>query len=913
VSTIPLIRFDQKRLSSCSQEEREPLVKRGSGERFVEARGAPVGKRSSGEKAGSNGSKELGRSFSHVYQSSPLASPKEGGLMRSFSISPRIHATEMACVAAEIEKFFFKGFPAPILHVISQASCNQYAFLSEDGYVLAAALAKERLLDIFLHAITFLTSADESPVKVKEQRNLLVEIGLRMLIQPHAAGLISDPYRRSIVDHIVSAQWEKPPSPKSQDRLLKAQKAAKKFQYLLLSAQTAVELGRPDSYHSEKIAERGNRLISEWIKDSSHEASWKKIQAQQSENEGWLQAHKTFLLAMSWLLLQKSGNVDFNHDQQETLFQLGLRVVIFPEAAWITDPDIGSVVERIACIKWEREPSQKFKTLLQKAKKAVKERGPHFLSSEEISKKGISLISQWVEGSKRQKIWEKLRGKMEDNHGSCQVQETFLQGIRKLLLKESDQGFFNQAQKESLFQWGLQVLSSPDMPLLDTHPLWDSLKVKKLGEKLISASAKEFNSPTIQMLGCSVHAVITTPLISLKELQFLLLWIQSDFPRNKETMDLIAGLREGDSEGSIYHFAVHRFLELIEKTKDPIPLTRLLQFIHDWREVPANQDLAFKPAFFNKWKRLQSVFQTNPVLKKELGEDWIKEIFAPREPVPLPIFPKIQVFNPLHLQEVRSSSVPLSIWPIWKDKEVVKKLHDSIVFYLLEPRRNVEISDLFAPEGESRALSKQAQCSEQVTECLGGQFLACQTVAEVREFVEIVSEVQIRLLKSAAYEAAQAVHSVFGAPPIVRLLKIFLKDKRFNKLYEPPHAACCQLNGGKELKRLQEENPNAFEVFSLFSRDLDRAGVNPYRFTEKGEVNLDRLKALGALLNRFVERTRRTFEFWTAQEDFNPHPFFLQVFESQPVGFSDERMARSKVIHPEGSLKYWDIELPSPK
>ncbi len=580
-----------------------------------------------------------------------------------------------------------------------------------------------------------------------------------------------------------------------------------------------------------------------------------------------------------------SEKLTLNHVKRRRILEMGLRAIGQPHLNYLFGkPEIKQKIQRIVSVKPEKVQTPRFQELIERAKHAV-DLGVQG-SSREVAQKGLQSLSQLIESSQEREIFKNIKDNNERS-SDLSAQKTFLIAINKLLLKKK------KCAEKFVLNLGLRILTFPDM-----RPLFEIVKMKKIAGKIMEMNRREFNSPTTQTLIEYAHVVIHSPPTSLRELQFLLYWIQADFLFSEGTFDLIAGLRGWDLEGNCYRFAIHRFMEMAKwENKDHEVLYRLLQFIYFWRQTPANQDL-IALGDDGDWRSLLRCL-SEPGLedfKKEIPKDFLNDMFyqgscsikmeqsqLKLEPFlaesDLPEMESEQFF----LKEALGGEAIVDMTcQIWKDKGIVRLLRDSIISYLLEARERVTVGDLlFSRKEDVESLHIQARRFNQVIEFLVGQILSSSKEAE--KIVKVICQVQKELIDLSAFEAAAAVYAVFQRPSVKKLAPLFSQDELFVSLFDSPEAVFSGKDGGRKLRELQNKGEVVFEALNLFLQDLSQLKEEVPDFTEEGRVNVGKLRQLGKTLNRFVRLKPQLAEYWTLKMKLVPNDFLLMAFQSQSV------------------------------
>ena len=409
----------------------------------------------------------------------------------------------------------------------------------------------------------------------------------------------------------------------------------------------------------------------------------------------------------------------------------------------------------------------------------------------------------------------------------------------------------------------------------------------------IGGSSKEIVEEELRQMSGSIQEVVQTPPISFKGLQLLLFWTQTDFPMNEDTFDLIGGIREWDTDENIYRFAIHRFMEMAQlDNRDPEVMVRLLYFIYYWHLTPANQD---RDSLKNiaEWNQLV-IHLSDPKqakLRREVPEELIKELLEPREVPPEIHLPEVKGGNPVFRYDSKV------VYQIWKEKEVVKWLPDSIVFFLLQSGQQGGVADLVSSKDNGDFISVHTKRSNQVTQVLAGQIrtAARRSTEQARQIIEILSCVQKELISVSAFEAEAAVYAVFRQPSIKRICRAFRDSKLFSALFENPEIEALHgiKENAKKLRDLQDcrqkEGHGVFESSTLILWDLIQFRKNGADFTEKGVIDIDRLKMFGKIFHQFLTRREQALKFWTSPEaKLQPNPFFLMAFGAQTGKVGDE-------------------------
>ena len=409
----------------------------------------------------------------------------------------------------------------------------------------------------------------------------------------------------------------------------------------------------------------------------------------------------------------------------------------------------------------------------------------------------------------------------------------------------------------------------------------------------IGGFSEEIAEEELRQMSGSIQAVVQTPPISFKGLQLLLFWTQTDFSMNEDTFDLIAGIREWDTDENIYRFAIHRFMEMAQlDNRDPEVMVRLLYFIDYWHLVPANQG---RDSLRNiaEWDQL-AIHLSDPKqakLRREIPEELIKDLLEPRKVPPEIHLPEVKGGNPLFRYDSKV------VYQIWKEKWVVKWLQDSIVLYLLQSGQQGSVADLVSSKDKGDFISIRTKRSNQVTQLLAGQIRAAarRSIEEARQIIEILSCVQKELISVSAFEAEAAVYAVFRQPPIKRICRAFRDSKLFSTLFENPEIEALHgiKENGKKLRDLQDsrqkEGHGVVESSTLILWDLIQFRKNGADFTEKGVIDIDRLKMFGKIFHQFLTRREQALKFWASPEaNLQPNPFFLMAFGAQTGEVGDE-------------------------
>ncbi|MCC6127596.1 MAG: hypothetical protein IT584_00110 [Chlamydiae bacterium] len=247
------------------------------------------------------------------------------------------------------------------------------------------------------------------------------------------------------------------------------------------------------------------------------------------------------------------------------LIEAALKILRLPQiSSLLIRIDVDEAAKSIISRGAEDCKNQKLLSLADETKDIVnhyRERRSILLS--DIAEKGIAILFDFYKISEDQQIISDLSSLFSmDPYPS---EKTFLFATYKLLCEKKDAFRLTHLQKEVLLQQFVQMILHPNLA-----PLASILNIKKMSQELLIVDGTD--SLRTQRLKRSTKALISTTVLSLKELQFMLFWIQSNLAKTSDTLDLAGGTREWDPEGKLYQTAVSRFLELAQRMKPDLEL-----------------------------------------------------------------------------------------------------------------------------------------------------------------------------------------------------------------------------------------------------------------------------------------------------------------------------------------------------
>ncbi len=476
-----------------------------------------------------------------------------------------------------------------------------------------------------------------------------------------------------------------------------------------------------------------------------------------------------------------------------------------------------------------------------------------------------------------------------ENDPFC-TQKFFLRAIDTYLLKEPFRLRLNQLQKDSLLQCALALLTAPDAPnLLLTDP-----GMQLISKRILDKSFAECSAPDTPRRIHLIESILYTPYITLFQLQFLMLWMQ-DAIDGQEGLSILAGSRQRDLEGNLCRFAMMRFEKLAKQTPEELDILRqLLRFIYCWRAAPANQELLSDPKLEAGWQICSLILHERSDLQ-ELQEQMEREFYIPTD-----LWTSERPFpaeNPAQEPEF-----------LWECESAVRVFRDSLLSYFLQGQE-VKVADLIRhPEDTSLAMRMQIKKFDQVVQYLVDQLLqkSC-SFNEIERMVKVLCLAEKALVKEGAFQPALAIHAAFHQASIKRLWGAFQCPLFLSRIGDENSWSSGKGNFQK-LKAMQAEHPTAFEVFSLVLHALTHVREIP-EFTERGEINLHRLRILGDLFNGFSVRKGKARRYW-AEANLHPSPFLVDEFAKQSgaldeKGLLDQWWDRSQEIHHFRSPHYW--------
>lgn len=580
------------------------------------------------------------------------------------------------------------------------------------------------------------------------------------------------------------------------------------------------------------------------------------------------------------------------------LIETALKILRYPQIAPLLKRlDVEEAIQRIISRGSEHFKSPKLSTLATDAKDAVEfYKEQKITSLNKIAEKGIELLFESVQTVEEQKVIKDIQYQYENRlHGQERI---FLFATHQLLCERKETVRLGPLQREALLQQAALLILHPEFVFLATI-----IKIKKIALELLVV--QETDSLRTQHLKCTAERLLTIKSISLKEMQFLLFWIQNSSPIERESLELIAGTREWDPEGRLYHVAVSRFIELSETQNPDLELlAKWLQFIHFWRQAPANQDLVDKPEWTIAWQKIDSALRKLPDLKKLLGQKFLTKLCHLEMLSKNHSLPKLHGNNPLF----RSSSPALQIKEnLWEREFILEDLLSSVLFHLLSNFQEISVLTLTTPvKGAPEVIVQQGKHFNQITQFFVEELLSCRSGREMRRKVKVLCLLQRKLLDSFAFEAAGAIHAVFQQVPISRLSLIFRKVDGFKELFDNPHAICERKLNAQELRKFQSEHQESFIQIQLLWKDLIHIRESFCEFTMEGNVDFDYLKKVGSLFNQFSISQSRAISFWTFEQKINPDKFLIESFSHLSGDITDDELQanwwqQSWVFRPEGS------------
>ncbi|HAB99358.1 MAG TPA: hypothetical protein DCE71_06005 [Parachlamydiales bacterium] len=808
-----------------------------------------------------------------------------------FNYSPRINPINIDAIAKQIGDYLGSDFPMLLAQIIAQISYNQYAFVSSNSYILAAGLKKEGLLKPFLLAIARLTDS-ASPLSLVRSRRL-IEVGLRVIGHPSAKQLIDSREIKMDIDRILFAATQNLKSPK--------------FQELIYKAEATAVLYEKKQNSSKELAKEGLSYLSLLIHDSIDKDYLKKIQT--SNQNTPFEEEKNFLLLTNHFFLNKKHHLRINPLQQESLVRKCLNIFLADKGEDLLKlSEIKEVARKLLDIDLLESSNPEIEQLMRwtgvllniPSKSLKKEE-----LSEELAQRGLHLLAESIPDPRDQAALQEIRSKYEKD--SLSIQKIFLTSLHLFLLKGKYIDL-DLPEQELLLQLAIRILTSNE-----GEALVNESKIKKIAKEFLELDLTKYKSPETEKLILGAKIQIHSALISLKELQLLLFWIQSDLSKIENAHHLAAGTREWDPEGEIYLFTLSRIVDLTKELNiEADALRQLLHFILCWREAPANRDLLRLPSFLFSWQKFIGELTRRNEQQEIIEPDFLAKLkysgFLDKEIAPH------DLGNPVFDLTKLTQLIPEKPHDMWNKETIVKDLRDGIIFHILKTSQSIGTKDL-AVHSKTKMMLSQAENFNKITQFLVGQILACGSESEIKHIIKILCSLQLEFLKYSAFEAAFAVHGTILQASVIRLKPLFSKVEFFFDLFEDRSALCFQQKNATEIRKLQDENKGVLEASCLIRKDLEFLRRNSSPFTEEGKINLDHLQLFGKLFNRVAAHKPEALSFWTTSMQITPNAFILKAFESQSGQIDgvteDCWWNRSLEIHPEGSNIYYQIERPN--
>ncbi len=526
---------------------------------------------------------------------------------------------------------------------------------------------------------------------------------------------------------------------------------------------------------------------------------------------------------------------------------------------------------------------EELRELLQKAKCAMA-----VSNSLAFAKEGLQLLSRCIH-DKEDRI--EFKGYQPSESDPFCDQKFFLRAVDAYLIKNPFQLRLNQLQKDSLLQCSLALLTAPDAPnLLLTDP-----GIQLISKRILEKSFAECSAPDTPRRIHLIESILSSPYVSLFQLQLLMLWMQDALDRQNE-FSILAGSREKDPEGNLCRFAMMRFEKLAAQRPSELDILRqLLRFIYCWRASPANQELLSDPNIEANWQVCSLLIHQNNDLQI-LQEQLEREFF---------ISSNHWISGRSFLNPQQNAAVSGSFWD---SEEAVDILRDSLLSYFLVGQE-VKILDLVRhPEEASPAILLQSKRFNQVVQYFVSQLLQeSNSFDAIQRMVKVMCLAKEALIEKGAFQPALTIHAAFHQASINRLWEGFQLPSFSSHIVD--EGIWSNVRNFQKLRAVQDEHPNPFEVFFLVLHTLAFAREIP-ELTEDGEINLHRLQILGDLFNTFIIRKEKAKYSW-ADVDLRPDPALLNEFSRQSgqldeKGLLEHWWNRSQEIHRSGSPHYWE-------